>query len=187
MNASSEQSRGQSNLYLIGYRASGKSTVAPLLAARLGFECIDTDRMIEAEIREPIADFFSRDGEAAFREIESRIVLQVSHKSDQVISLGGGSVLAIANQAAIRSSGKVVWLECSPAILAQRLTKDQAEGSPRPSLTGMGVIQEIESVLQQRVDVYREFSDLVVDAGSMTPDQIATKITSWWQSLPEKS
>jgi shikimate kinase len=51
----------------------------------------------------------------------------------------------------------------------------------------MGVIQEIESVLQQRVDVYRELSDLVVDAGSMTPDQIATKITSWWQSLPEKS
>jgi shikimate kinase len=95
--------------------------------------------------------------------------------------------LAIANQAAIRSSGKVVWLECSPAILAQRLTKDQAEGSPRPSLTGKGVIQEIESVLQQRVDVYRELSDLVVDAGSMTPDQIATKITSWWQSLPEKS
>jgi shikimate kinase len=172
-------------LYLIGYRASGKSTVAPLLSSRLGFGCIDTDRLIEAELSEPIATFFARQGESAFRQIESRIVVDVSQESGQVVSLGGGAVLARANQEAIRSTGKVVWLQCPPTILAQRLMKDQTQGALRPSLTGLGVTQEIELVLKQREGVYRELADFVVDAGPKSPEQIATEIVAWWQSLPK--
>lgn len=181
MSASRSPRSGQSNLYLIGYRASGKSTVAPLLANRLSLALVDTDRLIEAELSEPIATFFASHGEPAFREIESRIVLDLSQRHHQVISLGGGSVMAHANQEAIRRSGKVVWLECPPAILAQRLMKDQNQGALRPSLTGLGVTQEIESVLKQREGVYRGLADLVVDVGSKSPDQIAVEIEAWWQ------
>lgn len=176
---------GQGNLYLIGYRASGKSTVAPLLANRLSLVSIDTDRLIEAELSEPISSYFASHGEPAFRQIESRIVMDVSNRSHQVVSLGGGAVLALANQEAIRRSGKVVWLECPPAILAERLKKDQTQGAYRPSLTGLGVTQEIESVLKQREGVYRELADLVIDAGAKSPDQIALEIMGWWQSLPK--
>jgi len=178
-------SSDQWNLYLIGYRASGKSTVAPLLANRLSLACIDTDRLIEAELTEPIASYFASHGESAFRQIESKIVVEVSNRSHQVVSLGGGAVLAPVNQEAIRRSGKVVWLECPPAILAERLTKDQNQGAYRPSLTGLGVTQEIESVLKQREAVYRELADLVIDAGAKSPDQIALEIMGWWQSLPK--
>jgi len=178
-------SSDQWNLYLIGYRASGKSTVAPLLANRLSLACIDTDRLIEAELSEPIASYFASHGESAFRQIESKIVVDVSNRSHQVVSLGGGAVLAPVNQEAIRRSGKVVWLECPPAILAERLTKDQNQGAYRPSLTGLGVTQEIESVLKQREAVYRELADLVIDAGAKSPDQIALEIMGWWQSLPK--
>lgn len=173
------------NLYLIGYRASGKSTVAPLLANRLSLACIDTDRLIEAELSEPISSYFASHGEPAFRQIESRIVMDVSSRSHQVVSLGGGAVLAPANQEAIRRSGKVVWLECPPGILAERLKKDQTQGAYRPSLTGLGVTQEIESVLKQREGVYRELADLVIDAGAKSPDEIALEIMGWWQSLPK--
>lgn len=178
-------SSDQWNLYLIGYRASGKSTVAPLLANRLSLACIDTDRLIEAELSEPISSYFASHGEPAFRQIESRIVMDVSSRSHQVVSLGGGAVLAPANQEAIRRSGKVVWLECPPGILAERLKKDQTQGAYRPSLTGLGVTQEIESVLKQREGVYRELADLVIDAGAKSPDQIALEIMGWWQSLPK--
>jgi len=178
-------SADQWNLYLIGYRASGKSTVAPLLANRLSLACIDTDRLIEAELSEPIASYFASHGESAFRQIESKIVVDVSNRSHQVVSLGGGAVLAPVNQEAIRRSGKVVWLECPPAILAERLTKDQNQGAYRPSLTGLGVTQEIESVLKQREGVYRGLADLVIDAGAKSPDQIAVEIVAWWQSLPK--
>lgn len=176
---------GQGNLYLIGYRASGKSTIAPVLANRLSLSFVDTDRLIEADLSEPIATFFASHGEPAFRDIESRIVIDVSQGSHQVISLGGGAVMALANQEAIRRSGKVVWLECPPAILAQRLMKDQDQGALRPSLTGLGVTQEIESVLKRREGVYRGLADLVVDAGTKSPDQIAQEIAAWWQSLPK--
>lgn len=178
-------SSDQWNLYLIGYRASGKSTVAPLLANRLSLACIDTDRLIEAELSEPISSYFASHGEPAFRQIESRIVMDVSSRSHQVVSLGGGAVLAPANQEAIRRSGKVVWLECPPGILAERLKKDQTQGAYRPSLTGLGVTQEIESVLKQREGVYRELADLVIDAGAKSPDEIALEIMGWWQSLPK--
>jgi len=62
---------GQGNLYLIGYRASGKSTVAPVLANRLSLAFVDTDRLIEAELSGSIATFFANHGEPAFRDIES--------------------------------------------------------------------------------------------------------------------
>lgn len=170
------------NLYLIGYRGSGKSTLAPLIAAKLGFRCVDTDKLLEAEIGQPIADFFREQGEAAFRHLESRTLESVSTHADQVISLGGGSVLAPSNQETIRQTGRVVWLNCSKETLAERLTQDQTSGAARPSLTGRGVVEEIEAVLRVREPIYRGLADLIIDVASAPPEPLAEKIATWWNT-----
>lgn len=186
MTTSDRDSQTKPNLYLVGYRGSGKSTVAPLLAERLGFRCVDTDRLLEERLGEPISSFFSRVGEAEFRRHESDVVESVGHEFNQVISLGGGSILAPQNHLAIRSTGKVVWLNCSVDALAKRLTQDQSRGTLRPSLTGTGVVQEIQSVLRVREPIYRGIADLIVDASALTPEAITQEIVTWWNSLADE-
>jgi shikimate kinase len=183
------------NLYLIGYRGSGKTSVAPFLASALGYNWIDTDESIEAILGEPISSFFIRVGEKDFRRIESHTIGSVAKTPRQVVSLGGGAILDPANQAILRSTGKIVWLDCPADVLATRLTADQTQGSPRPSLTGLGVVEEIESVLRVREPIYRNLADLIVPTGSSSPEALASKIATWWldavavssdhKSLPE--
>ncbi len=157
----------KSNLYLIGYRGSGKSTLGPLIAAQLGFLSVDTDRLLEAQLEEPLAAFFQRCGEPEFRRLESQVVAQVSQRFNQVISLGGGSVLLPANREIIRRTGRSVWLNCSIETLGRRLSRDQSQGGTRPSLTGRGVVEEIGAVLKVREPIYRELADLVLDVDSV--------------------
>jgi len=185
MTTSDRKSQTKPNIYLVGYRGSGKSTVAPLLAELLGFRCVDTDALLEERLCEPISSFFNRYGEAEFRRHESDVVESVGQASNQVISLGGGSVLAPQNQLAIRSTGKVVWLNCSVEALAKRLTQDHVRGTTRPSLTGMGVVQEIQSVLKVREPIYRGIADLIVDASALPPEAITQEIVAWWKSLSD--
>ncbi|MCY3007455.1 MAG: shikimate kinase [Planctomycetota bacterium] len=168
------------NIYLIGYRGSGKTSIAPFLASALGYDWIDTDQSIEAILGEPIASFFIRVGEKDFRHIESHTICTVAKTPRQVVSLGGGAVLDPANQAILRSTGKIVWLDCPVDVLAMRLSADQTQGSGRPSLTGLGVVEEIESVLRVREPIYRNLADLIVPTGSSSPEALASKIATWW-------
>ena len=171
------------NLFLIGYRGSGKSTLAPGVATKLGFDWLDTDRMVEEQLGEPIWQYFARCGEARFRQIETQVVDRVARLSGYVISLGGGAVLAPANRESIRRSGKVVWLRCSVETLASRLARDQSSNSQRPSLTGGGVVQEIREVLLIREPIYRASADWILDADQMDPEALSERIVGWWKSV----
>lgn len=182
MNRPGNALESKPNLYLIGYRGSGKSTLAPLIAAKLGFRCVDTDKILESELGQPIADFFREQGEAAFRRLECRALETVGAQSHQVISLGGGSVLAPSNQESIRRTGRVVWLNCSKEILAKRLTQDQTSGAARPSLTGRGVVEEIEAVLRVREPIYRGLADLTLEVDEQPPESLADRIAAWWNT-----
>ena len=170
----------RANLYLIGYRGSGKTSIAPFLASALGFDWIDTDHQIEASLDEPISSFFTREGEMNFRRIESDAIRAVVNTSQQVVSLGGGAILDPANQAILRNTGKIVWLDCPVEVLAKRLLADQTQGPGRPPLTGLGVVEEIASVLQVREPIYRSLADLIVPTGSASPETLASQIAHWW-------
>ena len=168
------------HLYLVGYRGCGKSTIGSLLSEKLALPWVDTDRLIEAAVQMPATDYFHRFGEPSFRRIEQQVIAQCDLLPAHVISLGGGAILAEENRKQIRATGRTVWLQCSIEELASRLAGDQKEqGKGRPSLTGKGVVTEIEEVLKKREPLYREVADLIVASDRLQPFEVVEQIAGW--------
>lgn len=170
------------NLYLVGYRGSGKSTVAPLIAQALGREVMDSDDLIEANAGVSIAEIFAVQGEAEFRRLETDVVLEISQLSGKVISLGGGAPLAESNRKLIAASGKTVWLFAEPSILWARITGDPVSDLQRPNLTDSGGLAEIEQLLTRRTPVYEACADYKLDVGSLSAEETSERIVQWLQS-----
>ena len=166
-----------SRVFLIGYRGTGKSTVARHLARELGYEAIDADDEIEAHAGGSIAELFATSGEPAFRDLEQQVVADLCRRERVVIALGGGAVLREANRTAIRACGDpVVWLIASPETILSRVAADGSTSSRRPNLTTAGGLAEIEQLLKARLPQYRECATLVVDTEGKSPEEIAAEI-----------
>jgi shikimate kinase len=164
------------NLVLIGYRGTGKSTVARLVAERLAWPWFDADAEIESRAGKSIAQIFADDGEGAFRDWESQVVADLATRSSAVLALGGGAILRPENRAAILREGRVVWLTASPETLWRRIEQDRATAERRPNLTAEGGITEIIATLDARRDVYRQCAHHEVDTQGRTPEEVADAI-----------
>lgn len=171
------------NLYLIGYRGSGKSSVAPLLASRLNRKMIDTDRLIETSAGISISDIFSQFGAADFRARENEIIHHYPADQNLIVSLGGGAPLSPANRTWIRENGKCVWLAAEPEVLWQRIYVDDKSAEQRPNLTEYGGLEEIQQLLGERTPIYAGCADFTIDVGPLNPEQIAEQIAEWWSSV----
>jgi len=161
------------NIVLIGYRGTGKSTVANLLAQRLHRPVISTDAEIIAKAGLSIPDIVQQFGWEHFRELETTICRGVTDQKDLVIDTGGGVILKDENVAALKSHGLIFWLTAEISTIAARIGDD----TQRPSLSGAKTfIEEIEEVLHDREPKYRDASDHVVPTDSLTPEQIVESI-----------
>jgi shikimate kinase len=163
------------NVILIGARGSGKTTVAKLLAERLGWSYVDSDDEIEARAGKSIAEIFAAEGEAAFRDRESQVVADLAARDGAVVALGGGAVMRPENRQAFEQA-RVVWLTASPATLWGRVAGDAATAGRRPQLSPQGGITEIIATLDARREIYRRCAHLVVDTEGKTPREIADAI-----------
>lgn len=162
---------------LIGYRATGKTTVGKLLAARLGFECVDTDTEIVRRAGCSISEIFAHQGESAFRDLECQIVDEMTQREQIVLSLGGGAILRESNRQYISSRcDPVVWLCASVETIAKRIANDAASSSQRPNLTTRGGIVEIREILDQRLPLYESCSTVSFDTEASTPERLAELI-----------
>jgi shikimate kinase len=166
---------------LIGYRGSGKSSVARLLAAKLNLTWIDSDDVIEERSGRSIHDIFSEDGEPEFRRLEHTVIRELTSQDSLVIAAGGGAILAEENRMAMRAAGPVVWLQASVANLAKRIQNDDATVDRRPSLTGQAVADEVEAVLRSRHSLYADAATMTVNTDGLTLEQVAEEIV---QQLP---
>jgi shikimate kinase len=163
-------------IVLIGYRGTGKTTVAQLLARRLGWDWVDADVEVELRAGKSIAAIFTDDGELAFRDLEATVVAELCAQAQTVVALGGGAVLREANRQAIRGCQDVVWLKASVETLADRVAGDPLTAARRPNLTNHGGRTEIEVLLAKRTPFYRSCATLEVDTENRDPAEIVDEI-----------
>ncbi|MBI2323130.1 MAG: shikimate kinase [Chloroflexi bacterium] len=159
----------------MGLSGSGKSTVGRLLAARLGWELVDTDAWIVAQTGRQVHEIFAQDGEPAFRAWERQAVAAACDAPRRVIALGGGAPLDPQSFALLRRTSALVWLRAAPETLAERLRT--AEGEVRPLLAGDAPAR-LRALLAQRAPVY-VLADLVVDTEAQPPEDVAAQIAAW--------
>lgn len=163
-------------IVLIGYRATGKTTVARYLAARLKWEWVDADVEIERQAGKSIARIFAEDGEPAFRDLEARVIVELCRRDKLVLAAGGGAPLREESRLAMRQSGHVVWLTATPATILARMTADATTAQRRPSLTDRPPLEEIVHVLGRREPVYLASAQQIVDTEGKTPQAVAEEI-----------
>ena len=111
-------------IYLVGFMAAGKTTLAQALSRRLGWRAEDVDAVIEARERRTIAEIFARDGEPYFRSVERQVILSLIPLRHAVIATGGGTFMDPENRAAINADGVSVWLDVPLDGLLTRIPAD---------------------------------------------------------------
>jgi len=163
---------------LVGYRGTGKSTVARLLAQKLGMELVELDRLIDERAGERIPEIVSRFGWEKFRSLETELLAEVVQKDNVVFDLGGGVVEREENRELIKKHCLVIWLKASPEMIVKRI-KDQMH---RPSLTGKSFTDEVPEVLKRREPLYRSVAQLELDTESRTPEELAEQIAAYLKS-----
>ena len=164
------------NIILIGYRGTGKTTVARHLAEHFGWPAIDADDSIETLAKKSIKEIFAEDGEQVFRDYESQVVADLCARQGQILAMGGGAILRERNRDTMRDSGAVVWLTADPATLLSRIAEDPITTARRPNLTACGGLEEIQTLLTARQPAYKATSHQEVDTTDKTPKEIAQLI-----------
>jgi shikimate kinase len=150
---------------------SGKSTVGRLLARHLGWRWVDLDLAIERRAGKKIARIFETQGEAAFRRLESRELALQAKRVRQVISCGGGVVLAPKNRGLLKRS-LTLYLAISPEAVARRLRGPEAQ--KRPLLTGRPALAVLRRLQRERARFYRASARIVLRASSK-PSAVAER------------
>ncbi len=115
-------------IFLIGFMASGKTTVGRLLAERLEWAFVDLDKLIEDGAGKTVADIFAAEGEAGFRKRETEAVRGVAKRREVVVATGGGAPCREENVEAMLTEGRVFWLDVSPEEAVRRA--GSASGRP---------------------------------------------------------
>jgi shikimate kinase len=169
-------------IFLIGYRGTGKTTTARLLAEALGLPWIDADVLLEERHGRSVRQIFADEGEAGFRDKEAALLKELADRHGHVIATGGGVVLRPENRALLRR-GTVVWLAAPPDVLWQRLQSDATTAERRPDLA-RGGLAEIEELLRVRTPLYAACADWQVDTSSCAPEEAARLILDWLRERP---
>ncbi len=161
-----------SNIILIGYMGSGKSTVGKRLSYVLRKPFLDTDRLIEKKEDITISEIFSMYGEEYFRNLETGcledIILQ---KGEYVIAVGGGLPIREYNRELLKKIGTVIYLRANPDTIYERLKED----TTRPLLSGVNPKEKIKEMMKTRSEFYEAAADVTIDVDDMNFEEIIEK------------
>ena len=171
------------HLVLVGMMGSGKSTVGMRCAEGLARPLVDTDEIVESIAGASIAEVFTRDGEAAFRDLERSAVADAcAAPVPSVIAVGGGAVLDPENRTRLRAAGLVVWLQASPAKLALRV----GDASTRPLLRhdSAATLERLDTL---RRPAYEAAAHEVVDTSGLSIGAVADAVLEKFAATAEQA
>ena len=170
----------QSAIFLVGFMASGKSTVGPVLAARLGRRFIDLDRVIEAKAGCAIVELIEREGEERFREMETETLRDAASQSGAIIAPGGGAITREENRELMSRLGITVWLDAPFELCWRRIQND---GATRPLAPDEATAR---ARYEGRLALYRQASIHVPIDHSHSPHYISETIINQLREIAEK-
>lgn len=169
-------SKFKKNIALIGMPAAGKTTLGVRLAAALNYQFVDTDRLIEKKMGEPLQSILDQQGYLTLREIEQQVILQ-AHFEGSVIATGGSAVYGELAMQKLKLCASVIYLELSPEILSQRINNWQTRGiACAPS-------QSFEALYAEREPLYQGYADQRLDCSSLSLDLLTDALIELAVSL----
>ena len=161
------------NIVLIGYRGTGKSVVGQILARRLNKTYVGMDAGIVERAGMPIPEIVEKYDWPGFRDLETRVALDLADRHDLVIDTGGGVIERAENIPALKKNGRVFWLQASVETIVRRIQGDDQ----RPALTvGKTFTEEVAEVLEKRHAKYLAAADYAIDTDTLSPQQVAEAV-----------
>jgi shikimate kinase len=161
------------SLYLVGMMGSGKTTIGKILADRLGYQFFDTDRLIESATQQTVTQIFAESGEPVFRQLETKVLSELSSYARKLIATGGGIVTTPENWGHLRT-GVIIWLDVPVAVLCDRLSHDTS----RPILQGTDLETKLTSLYADRSQLYAQADLRIAIAANDTPEEICDRLLS---------
>lgn len=170
------------NLVLVGYRGTGKSSVARELSAYLEMPRVSLDEELVRRSGQSISSLVEQHGWEHFRDLEQSLIAELAQTDGNILDCGGGVVERSQNIKALRAAGTVFWLTASTQSIVQRISG----GTDRPSLTGaLSFTEEVESVLRRRYPLYVALAHVRIDTERATPKDVARRILELWPCPPQ--
>ena len=149
------------SIIFVGLPGSGKTTVGRQLARRLGLPFVDSDHVIEQRLGCSIREFFAREGEDSFRDVEQQVLDDLTRSHAGVIATGGGSVLRETNRRHLHERGHVIYLRSTPEDVFRRVRHDTA----RPLLQVDDPLARLRALFEARDPLYRQAAHVVMETG----------------------
>ncbi|MEK6959286.1 MAG: shikimate kinase [archaeon] len=160
------------NIFLVGYRGTGKTSIGKKLAGIIKASFVDTDELIVKKAGKPIPQIFAEDGEPKFRELESQVLLDVCEQDGQVVGCGGGMVTRDINIENMKKNGTVFLLKSDAKTIFNRIYRD----NNRPALTDKDPFEEIVHMLEKRKDMYEKAKNFEIDTSKDSVYDCAIRI-----------
>lgn len=160
------------NLVLIGFSGSGKTIIGKTISELYKLPFIDTDISIQISQNLSIHDIFRKFGEEHFRNLEAEICKELPKKQNTIISIGGGTILSPQNAYFLQQNSIIVYLKSSPEQIYKNLKYDDS----RPLLNTSNKLATITKLLEERTDIYEEYSDICISSVNKSPLLVALQI-----------
>lgn len=154
------------NLYLIGYRYTGKTSVGRQVAQNMLFGFINADDLLAESCEQPVSDFVAVNGPEALQRLEIYILKEIARKNGYVVVVGDGIALQPDNITRMQESGVVIWLQASVETILERMRDDDV------GLTG----KSIAKVLSRQAALYKQATDYAVDTDGLEVDEVCAKV-----------
>jgi len=161
------------NIVLIGYRGTGKSVVGKILARRLNMTYVGMDAEIIKQAGMPIPQIVEKYDWPGFRDMETRVALDLAGRDNLIVDTGGGVIERPDNIPALQKNGRIFWLKATVATIVRRIQGDDQ----RPALTeGQSFTEEVAEVLGKRRAKYKSAAHHEIDTDTLTPEEVAQEI-----------